>query len=377
MHHRKAQRDALLRKLTAGINVQMPAPRRIGKTWTINRLAGDLTAAGWIAVEVDVQGIRTTDSFARILCKRIEAQMPSKERFKTHLLQRLKNLTDGHWGDNPLDVLGKIDPIEFAETLVAALDDDGRPAAIIIDEVAYFFLHLAEQNAKDANAFAYQMRAMQGRYKNVRWLLTGSIGLDPVARRYGLQGAFVDLETFILDPFTAAEARSFLRDGAIQEALTHKFDASDEDFDYLFQELGWLAPFYLKLVANAVRPSGYAQTNGNAIAGRQDFDDAFTTLLQPNRRSEFAIWREHIDKNLPASDSRLASEILSRISQDSDGETFDTLLASLATNAEPKSRGELRDIIAILVNDGLVSKVDDRYRFRSGLVRRYWKEYEA
>ena len=31
--------------------------------------------------------------------------------------------------------------------------------------------------------------------------------------------------------------------------------ASDGDFEFLFEELGWLAPFYLNLVANAVRPS--------------------------------------------------------------------------------------------------------------------------
>ena len=31
----------------------------------------------------------------------------------------------------------------------------------------------------------------------------------------------------------------------------------------------------------------------------------------------------------------------------------------------------------MLINDGLISKIEDRYQFRSGLVRRYWKEYEA
>lgn len=111
------------------------------------------------------------------------------------------------------------------------------------------------------------------------------------------------------------------------------------------------------------------------MASQQDFDDAFEVLLQPNRGSEFAVWREHINKNLPVSESRLASEVLSRLCRDTDGETVDTLLAGLGMDAG--GLGRLRDSLAILVNDGLLSKVGDRYRFRSGLVRRYWKEYEA
>jgi uncharacterized protein len=31
----------------------------------------------------------------------------------------------------------------------------------------------------------------------------------------------------------------------------------------------------------------------------------------------------------------------------------------------------------MLGNDGLITKVNRRYTFRSGLVRRYWQEYEA
>lgn len=375
MHHRKPQRDALLRKMKSGINIMMPAPRRIGKTWTVSRLADDLKAAGWVAVELDVQGIGTAEDFARALCRRIEAQMSLRDIVRPHLMQRLRTLVSGNWGETPVDALGKIDAIEFADTLIATLNDIGKPAAILIDEIAYFFLRMAERDPAEASAFAYKLRAMQLHYKNVRWLMTGSIGIAPVAKRYGFQGAFVDLENFTLDPFTSAEARSFMRDAGIQDTFTHKFDATDADFEYMFQGIGWLAPYYLKLVANAVRPSGLATQGGVAMASQQDFDDAFEVLLQPNRGSEFAVWREHINKNLPVSESRLASEVLSRLCRDTDGETVDTLLAGLGMDAG--GLGRLRDSLAILVNDGLLSKVGDRYRFRSGLVRRYWKEYEA
>jgi hypothetical protein len=217
----------------------------------------------------------------------------------------------------------------------------------------------------------------------VRWLITGSIGLDTIARRYSLEGAFVDFETFPLEPFTKAEARSYLRDKAVQQQLNHPFDASDADFDAMFDDLGWLAPFYLKLVANEVRPQIPGTGDQPGRATKADFDTALERLLQPNRRSEFAVWREHVDKNLPASDSAVAKRLLDVLSQHPDGETEATLLthaaspsqgATLQSSATPR---QVRDILAMLINDGLLMKTEQRFRFHSGLVRRYWKEYEA
>ena len=376
MHERNSERQRLRRKLLAGVSIHMPAPRRIGKTWTINRLAADLRADGWIAVELDVEGMRTPTEFARDLCNRIEAQASIKERFKAHVVQRLGNLLGGNWGNNPLDALGKVDPIDFAETLIAALDASSERVAIIIDEISYFFLALAEKDPGEANAFAYKLRALQQRYRHVRWLITGSIGLDTIARRYGLEGAFVDFEVFVLEPFTPDEARSYMRDPVAQQQFNHLFDADDADFDAMFARMGWLAPYYLKIIANEVRPSVPGENGALPRATRADFDAAFDRLLQPNRRSEFAVWREHVQKNLPVADRRHAMLVLDILSRNEAGEIDATILAAVGKQGAI-TRRQLLDILAMLVNDGLLMKAGDRYRFRSGLVRQYWRDYEA
>lgn len=377
MHNRHQERNLLKRKLAAGLSIHMPAPRRIGKTWTIGRLAADLRDDGWLVIEIDVEGMRTPKEFARDLCARIEAQISIRARFTTQVNQRFKNLLGGNWGDKPLDALGKVDPVEFAETLIASLEESGDKTAIVIDEISYFFLALAEDNVKEAHAFAYKLRALQQRYKKVRWLITGSIGLDTIARRYGLEGAFVDFETFVLEPFTIAEALSYVRDPAMQQMFNHRFDASDADFEAIFSQLGWLAPYYLNLVANEVRPSIAGAAGEPATATRADLDAAFDKLLQPNRKSAFAIWREHIDKNLPKPDRAIAKNVLDFLSKrGSEGENENTLLAQVSSIGSVKIP-QLREILAMLGNDGLIVKVDRRYTFRSGLVRRYWEEYEA
>ena len=377
MHHRLYEREALKRKLEAGASIHMLAPRRIGKTWTINRLASDLRGSGWQVIEMDVEGMRTSSEFAQDLCRRIEAQSPIKERLTSHIRQRFNNLVGGQWGDKLTDALGKLDPVEFGGALVASLDESHVKTAIIIDEIAYFFLAFAQGSQEEAHAFAYKLRALQQRYKKVRWFVTGSIGLDVIARRYKLEGAFVDFKSFQLEPFTADEARSYLRDPIVQQQFTRIFDASDDDFDWMFEELGWLAPYYLKLVANDVRPSIAEQEGRLPIATRADFDAAFQRLLQPNRQSEFAVWHEHISKNLPDADRALAEKMLNALSMTAEGETEDTMLAQAVQIQGSASKRQVRDILYMLLNDGLLAKNGIRYAFRSGLVRRYWREYRA
>ena len=372
MHKRESERDALKRKLEAHVNIQMPAPRRIGKTWTINRLAEDLRQEDWLVVELDVQGTSRPEKFASQLCRKIQAQLPPSKALWVGVRQRLENAIDGDWDGKPAKALGKMDPISFLEALIEELSKEQVKSALFVDEIAYFALSFAEDDPVGAKDFFYQLRSIQIANKSVRWLFTGSIGLDIVADRFGIGGAFVDLEKFFLEPFTEDEARSYLCDDATQNAFNHKFRANDKDLEYVFRELGWLAPYYLNLIGNEVRPSG-AYMDGALTATQDDFEAAFDRLLEPNRKGEFVTWKEHIDKNLPKSDREIARKILGTLSQEADGETVDTLIANFA----PEATKRVRSALDILQNDGLVQMVKDRYRFRSGLIRRYWKEYEA
>jgi hypothetical protein len=53
-----------------------------------------------------------------------------------------------------------------------------------------------------------------------------------------------------------------------------------------------------------------------------------------------------------------------------------TLQARLDAQASV-SPADLRTLLIDLASDGVLEKAGDRWRFRSGLVRRYWKEYEV
>ena len=100
-------------------------------------------------------------------------------------------------------------------------------------------------------------------------------------------------------------------------------------------------------------------------------------MLQPGRDSEFCVWREHIEKNLISADQEVAFKILDLLSKEKDGETLETILAIFPQTERASSRKQVKQALGILLNDGLFRLVESRYQFQSGLVRRYWKEYEA
>jgi uncharacterized protein len=64
MPDRKAERTEIKRILLNQSSIQMLAPRRVGKTWLMHRIAEDLHAQGWTTVFTDVEGMlrRAIDS---------------------------------------------------------------------------------------------------------------------------------------------------------------------------------------------------------------------------------------------------------------------------------------------------------------------------
>lgn len=313
MHNRATERAALKRKLVAGVSIHMPAPRRIGKTWLLARLAEDLRADNWLVVEVDVEGMRTTAAFASELCRRIEASCPTRVGFTANFRARIKQVIGGDWNGSFTDALGRLDPLEFTDELIATISDR-TDAVVLIDEIAYFVLECAASDPEATHELHPPESYPPALPKSPR-LLTGSIGLDVVARRHGLEGALADLELFPLGPFTTEEARSFMCDAAIVARFTHPFTASDDDLNWMFKEMGWLSPFYLDLVANQVRPSVAPSDGQPPTATRADFEAAFAALLAPGRQSHFAVFREHIKKNLPPADAEIAWAMLDALSE--------------------------------------------------------------
>jgi uncharacterized protein len=375
MFNREDERAELGRLLGLGQSIQMLAARRVGKTWLMQHVAEDHRTKGWLIAFVDVEGMHSEDEFLRELCRKIEEAGTVSARVFAHLTQRLKQLSMGGWGENPINAIGSIDAKGFAEALIASLNDQDRDTLILVDEIALFVMTRLSQDARTTLEFLYHLRKLRQEYPRVRWLLSGSIGLDAVARRAQLLGALVDLEIFPLEPFTRPVARAFLEDRCLNGVVRWPFALDDSAFAHLAQELGWLAPFYLKLIADRIKPTGKPAKDGLPLATVADIDRAFDQLLRPEYRINFATWEEHIDKNFLKEEVDLMHRILEICCEQAAGETFATIQTRLAEKFTVPGIRLINNMLTVLANDGFLHLTDQRWKFRSGLLRRYWLRY--
>ncbi len=373
-HHRQHERAELKARFAAGASVLMLAPRRIGKTWLMNKIADDLTSDGWLCIKIDVEGMRTENEFLRALCNEIEKTQALVTRVKAQLLQRFKQVTTHVQDGNLAAAIGEVDPREFLETLISSLHAEEKDTLILIDEIALFIHEQAKEDPDAARSLLYHLRKLQQAFPKVRWFLTGSVGLDVVARRHNMLGALLGIDSYPLEPFTPEAARSYLSELCDSGQISNPFSLDEEGFDYLAKELGWLSPYYLRQIALQTKPSG-AATTGHPLAIVADIELAFSQLLSPTQRLHFAAWEEHIDKNFSDSDTGHLRTILDVACEEANGEIEATFLTRLTAKGGELKQSTLRALISSLETDGFLKNSEGRWSFRSGLLRRYWKAY--
>lgn len=372
IHQRPSERAELASLFKAGKSVLMLAPRRIGKTWLLDRVAEDMAQDNWLCIRMDAQGARDEGDFLRRLTMAIQDDQKAHEVVLINVMQRVKQFAGGFTGDTILRAIGQVDHRQLLEALVEGLNKRPEPTLILIDELALFVLAEATKKPESARSLLYHLRNLRQSYPKVCWFMTGSIGLDEVGRRHDMQGALLGMEIFPINPFTPDEARSFIEE-LFSKKITRPFTFEQGAFERLVAELGWLSPYHLEEVVKKI-----AQKLGDGHTAQvANVEEGFEALLAPQQRMHFSGWKEHVTKNFKPEDVPRLLAILEIASQNADGETIETYLTHLSNTAPAPSLRQVKDWLIALQSDAFLTKKEERWMFLSGLLRRYWREYEA
>lgn len=367
----------LWRYFLARKNVLMLAPRRIGKTVILNRLREESETQGFRAIVLDVEGYRDEKAFFQQMCAAIQEELGTGQAVIAAFNERLKRVIQG--AENQGDwrnILLNTDYSLFAGHLLAQLesDKDGLPWLILVDELPIFILALLEEEGgvKKAHDFLYTLRHLRQKHGQVRWLYTGSVGLDTIARRHGLEGALVDMEIFPLAPFSPETAGAFLD----HIAQKNKCQFHPEAVAEVIARLGWLAPYYLEKIGEAACDLAGA----NREITRENAAQAADSLLELCHRIYWSIWREHLEKNFPEPERTRLFTILAEVAQGpSEGVSVNTILLALNRGGGVVAETILRDYLDTLESDGYLSGDEGRgrFHFRMNLLREWWLRYVA
>jgi uncharacterized protein len=374
---RDLEAEKLWRYFKSGRNVLMLAPRRMGKTVLLERLKEEGASHGFRAIVLDVEGYRQEKDFFQQMCASIQEELSAGQAILGALTERLRRVVQG--ADNLQgdwrNLLLQMDWRLFADHLVAQLekDTDHLTWVFLVDEITIFTKALLDsRGVAAASDFLYALRQLCREHRKVRWLFTGSIGLDTIARRHGFEGSLVDLEIFSLEPFSQETARGFLQQIAKKNGAT----LTEEAVSTICGRLGWLSPYYLQKIGEAACERAHPAKEVGVEAAHSAAD----SLLDLAHRTYWSTWREHLDKNYPEPERTRLFTILAEASRSPDGASLATLLLTLnRAGGEPLAESGLRDLLDTLEADGYLTATPDRsrFRFRMNLLRDWWLRYVA
>jgi len=265
------------------------------------------------------------------------------------------------------------------ERLIQAINDDKkRRWALLIDELPIFLKALHDSGPDGvvrARNFMNLTSRMRQAAPRVRWLVTGSIGIEPLARAGNYLGVLAKFQAFELEPLTEAQSVDFVKDLAPEGQVQARKVITEAEAQAVVDAVGWRAAFYLDAVA---RQLGGEATEDAKLAAAH-VAAAIEKLLQPAHMTTFGTWEEHLRKHYQDPDRALAFAVLGALAASPSALTCDTLLPAIGRPS--LGRQELRPVLLRLHTEGFISvgdwdSADRPCTFRSPLLRRWWQRFD-
>lgn len=357
-------------------HVLLLAPRRVGKTSLMLKLADDAAAKGFLASYVTVESMTDEVGFvARLLdaAEMLDGAKPLVQKLQTSalggLLERVRKLGPVELRDptkEPWDKLGE----EIARVLLDLARSQKRKMLLLVDEVPVFILQLLKLDPTGGRARSFlhwfrELRQNPQLSPDVRWLVAGSIGLDNVARRMGLSRTINDFYVFDdLGAFQEEKARELVS----AWSQTFNLPLDEPTTARLLERVGWLIPYHLQLLFSAIMDERGEKEPVSASL----VDAVYERLI--GRGHYFDHWAERLREELLGPDDKQAMALLSAAARPPEGAALSTLEATLERHIQDADQRDeqLGYLLGVLKSDGYLVEVDEKYRFRSPMLRDFW-----
>jgi hypothetical protein len=354
-------------------NLLLLAPRRVGKSSLLNRMKEDGPARGYNTLYLSVPDAEDELDFIKRLVRGFRDAEWASGGWVTAFKDKLPE---------DLEVVLKTGLIELkakkfdwrrpAEDLEALLKSADSETLLLIDELPLLIASIVHEDptGNRAERFLLWLKRLREQYRP-RWFFAGSIGLDSVARRLKLSGTIHDLQPIELGEFSPEMARAYLmgRGQFYQWALTA------ETIEAILLAVEWPIPFHLNLIFEELR---VVVSEGHGAPSPELVEIALQRLIA-HGRTHFDHWDERLAKMLDSRFQQYCEIVLSLACRDAAGVTVASidLRLSQELNDDRERTDILRQLLDLLTSDGYLVRQEGIVRFRSALLRRYWREVQA
>jgi hypothetical protein len=362
-----------LQAITEREHVLLLAPRRVGKTSLLHALVKRVDRDGSaIGVYASVAAATNETQFVQAVLNGIYATTRGR-KLRRGLVARTLGLGRGvksvKIAGSGVDLEARTTPWQDdADRAFATVVTSELPLLILIDELPVLVLALASSDPSGVRVRAFlqwfrNLRQHPTGASKLRFVLAGSIGLDNITRRHHLTDTINDLRLWPLGPFEPLAAHEFL----VELADSYELTLAPELRAALCNAAEWLIPYHLQVIFGALREHARASQPTTEMLGA-----VIESLL--DRRTYFSYWDERLHDSLGAPNDSIARALLAMCAQDPEGATPGAMshaISSLVPDSLERGKA-FKWIVDVLSNDGYLVEHDARWRFRSGLLRRYW-----
>ena len=262
------------------------------------------------------------------------------------------------------------------DQVLQVLAEQELPVAIFFDEIAILVNRLlrgsdyvvTSQRRDDVDAFLSWLRASSIRHQGrIRFVATGSIGLEPLVRQVGLSATLNTFTPFHLMPWSRAVATGCLQALSRNYGLNLAPDATEE----LLNRLGVFIPHHVQMffdhVYQEARIEGLTEVSRELVSGVYEH-----SMLGIRGHVELSHMEERLKMVLGPNLDLLALDLLTEAAV-TGKLTSETSKVLAKGHFEGEWGVPLRDILAILEHDGYLKERDGVYSFASNLLQDWWK----
>ncbi len=388
----RAEVVARLREILANDDILLLGPRRIGKTSTARAVMAAVRAEGWRAIEVNVASCTNEREF---LDKLEAALKPELASFSGKTMSaigdafgkvggRIKSVKIPVPGAGSVGVeLGDGEAEDWTKVasdvlhLIAHADERWL---IYVDELPIMLFNIIRNDPQNGVSrvrrfldwFRNDVRALPD-VRKVRWLVSGSVGLDTLVQEHGMADTINSMSHQGLAAYSDDVAIAMLA----ELATSYKIELSDDDARHIVAAVQWPQPYYLQMAFHHLRVLMAEHPDDSPLSL---IEQAMDIMVQPGADNDFHHWEQRLGLQLCRTDADHALALLNLAARDPIGARAENLLDIVherMSNATPDEAKRtfirLRDI---LLRDAYWCAEETsgvkRYRFRLEPLRRWW-----
>ncbi len=383
---------AHLREILANDDILLLGPRRIGKTSTARAVMSAVRNEGWRAIEINVAACANERDFLDKLESKLAPEFASFSEKTMSAIgdafgkigSRIKSVKIPVPGAGSVGVeLGAGETEDWtkvaSDVLHLIVQADER-WMIYVDELPIMLFNIirgdpqygVQRVRRFLDWFRNDVRALP-EVRKVRWLVSGSVGLDTLVQEHGMADTINSMRHQGLAAYSDNVAIAMLE----ALAASYKIELSNGDARHIVAAVQWPQPYYLQIAFHHLR-SLMAERPDDSPASL--IEPAMDIMIQTDNDNDFHHWEGRLVMQLCRTDADHAVAMLNLAAQTTAGARAENLLdivqqrMSSATPDEAKRTFiRLRDI---LERDAYwwpeETSGEKRYRFRLEPLRRWW-----